>query len=820
MAFAGSSRLARCVALALMMLTSALGDGGKGFWIENDRFVRDGKAVQIISGSIHYFRIHPYYWEDRLLRMKAMGMNTVELYIAWNYHERNPGEYKWDGPQDVEKFIGMVQKLDMLVILRPGPYICAEWDFGGLPAWLGSSAVSGGGTMKLRSSDPLYLAHVDRWWNELLPRMTPLLYSNGGPIVMVQIENEFGFIGPDETYIRHIKATAKNALKDDVILFTTDPPDKAPRGTLTGSELYTAVDFGAGWWEPSQAFGTQKALNAPGMSPAFCSEFYTGWLSRWGEKMANTDFNKFLRELLKILQYNDNSGSVNLYMAHGGTNFGWTAGGQEDTLKDADNKDDNSVQWFKGKTEPFMHWNPVITSYDYDSPISEAGDYGQPGIGPPPDGAPADKFLGIRELIEKHIGYDLPPVPPRPRIEAYGEVTLSQQATLLSQLGNLVIGPGIYSETPEPMEEYGQWHGLILYRASVDASELRAGATLFVGSKVRDSAVIMANGVYVGSLERDGDLAVVFNEAADQVARANDGQSVELDILVMQIGRSNFGNTYDLKGLVSDLVLLNTKPLKGWRVFPMPLLSLDSLQLPEVSAAAAPAAAPSAAAAAPDAAPAAAAVPAAAPSVAAAAAASLAVVLPAQVKLAKEMEAVARSADFPAISAMVASDGGLACSAAPAGNGTAGKAPSPATDGPTFFRGYFNVNSSLANADGVFPDTYINVGKYSWAKGVAFINGFNLGYYWPEKGPANTMYLPGPLLKACNNELILLELGTSMKADASAKVLLTDQADLYGPPANNNTRVESSEGSIQNDPAYFANTGAMGGHMIPVMSQE
>ncbi|EIE21208.1 hypothetical protein COCSUDRAFT_57119 [Coccomyxa subellipsoidea C-169] len=527
---------------------------------------------------------------------------------------------------------------------------------------------------------------------------------------------KFGSLGLDETYLRHITETARNALRDDVILFTADPVDVAEKGTLSGRELFTTVNFGPDK-NVTHAFETQASLNGKRGSPPFSAEFYSGWITRMGEDIQNPDFPLFLQKLDEVLKYNNNTGSVNLYMAHGGTNFGWSIGGQEDPV---DGRQNDPVEYTEGKLESSMTWGPVLTSYDYDAPISEAGDYGQPGTGPPQHGPP-NKFL-----VRRTYSMD----------------------------------------------------GFILYRTNVDAAELHAGTTLYVGSKVRDSAVIMADGAYVGSLERDGKLAVVLNNAAERASHANNGEKVTLDILVMQLGRANFpGNNFDLKGLVSDLVLLNKKRLTGWRVFPLPLDNLEGLQLPDVTAeAVAPAAA---AAAAPAAWKRAHALLQPAPAVI-----NLAAEDTVKARLANEMEAAARSGEFPAITAVMPSDGGERCPTAPAGNTTASPVPvpDPALDGPTFYRGFFNVDGSLANADGVLPDTYMNVAKSSWAKGVAFINGYNLGYYWPEKGPQNTMYIPGPLLKACNNELILLEVGTKMRANASPKVFFTDKADFSGPP--------------------------------------
>ncbi|GAB4821127.1 hypothetical protein N2152v2_008173 [Parachlorella kessleri] len=202
-----------------------------------------------------------------------MGLNAVEVYVPWNVHEPYPGDFQWEGFADVERFLGLAQELGLLAVLRPGPYICAEWDFGGLPWWLGSSKVAGGRTMRLRTNDPAYLAHVDRWWAVLFSKLGPLLYQRGGPVVMVQIENEYGFCGDDKEYIRHLIRTARTHLGDDIILFTTDPPPQADRGSIAGDEIYTVVDFGPGWFDPAGAFGTQRRLNPKGKSPPFCSEF-------------------------------------------------------------------------------------------------------------------------------------------------------------------------------------------------------------------------------------------------------------------------------------------------------------------------------------------------------------------------------------------------------------------------------------------------------------------------------------------------------------------------------------------------------------------
>ncbi|KAL0019729.1 hypothetical protein WJX77_006458 [Trebouxia sp. C0004] len=637
------------------------------FTLENDRFVRDGKPTQLISGSVHYHRIPEPYWRDRLLRVRSMGLNTIELYIPWNYHERYPGEYTWDGMADVFSFIELIQELEMVVLLRVGPYICAEWDFGGLPWWLGSSQIVGGGKMHLRSSDPDYLEHVDRWFDVLLPKVAPYLYQRGGPVVMVQLENEYGFIGDahDKQYMRHLVKLAKKALGDEIVLFTTDPPPVVEKGSLPDDEIFSVVDFGPGWYNLSDAFGAQSKYNPPGKSPALCSEFYPGWLVHWGEKMANTSAQVLTDSFSDILAYNQGSGSVNFYMAHGGTNFGWTAGAGIALYAE------------EGAGESYQ---AHITSYDYDCMVSEAGQYGQPGIGGP------NKYEMIRDAVKKHMGSEPPASPPPPTMKAYGQVDLQQSVPLLEALPQLWPGDGIISRRPLPMEEYGQGGGLILYRVKVKAEALQNGAELDVSSTVHDYARIMVEGKVVASLDRNKK-AKVSLPVLDTLS--SDQDLVTLDILVEGIGRDNSGSKFDLKGLMSQDVYLNGDLLEDWRVFPLELK--DTALIP-----------------------------------------------------------------FPT---------------------QAGSAPNAEfTPTPTFYRGTFNADASLKSKDGILPDSFLAMP--GWSKGVLFLNGFNLGWYWPSAGPQMTMYIPGPMLQDGQNELILLELEASPK---EASVTLVETPDFYGP---------------------------------------
>ncbi|KAL3131686.1 hypothetical protein ABBQ38_007978 [Trebouxia sp. C0009 RCD-2024] len=637
------------------------------FTLEDDRFVRDGKATQLISGSVHYHRIPVPYWRDRLLRVRSMGLNTIELYIPWNYHERFPGEYTWDGMADVFSFIELIQELDMLVLLRVGPYICAEWDFGGLPWWLGSSQVVGGGKMHLRSSDPDYLEPVNRWFDVLLPKVAPYLYQRGGPVAMVQLENEYGFIGKadDKHYMRHLVKLARKALGDEIVLFTTDPPPNVEKGSLPDDEIFSVVDFGPGWYNLSDAFGAQRKYNAPGKSPPLCAEFYPGWLVHWGEKMANTSAQVLTNSFSEILAYANGTASVNFYMAHGGTNFGWTAGAGI------------ALYGEQGRGESYQ---AHITSYDYDCMVSEAGQYGQPGIGGP------NKYQMIQDAVKAHTGVDPPDSPPPPTIKAYGQVDLKQSVPLLEALPQLWPGDGIISRRPLPMEEYGQGGGLTLYRTHIRAAALQNGAELDITHPVHDYARVLVEGKVVASLDRNKgakvSLLLLGIDTADKSK-----EMLTLDILVEAIGRDNSGSKFDFKGLVSEDVYLNGDLLQDWRVFPLELK--DTALIP----------------------------------------------FPVQVQ------------------------------------------PHPNTQPtPTFYRGTFTADAGLKSKDGILPDTFMAMP--SWAKGVAFINGFNLGWYWPKAGPQMTMYIPGPMLRDGENELILLEVE---ETGEKPTVTLGDTPNFYGP---------------------------------------
>ena len=538
------------------------------FTIEDgDEFYLDGRAFQIISGAVHYFRIQPSLWEDRLVRIKALGLNTIEVYIPWNYHEPHPGLYWFgntpqDGSRDVDAFIALAHKLGFYILLRAGPYMCGEWDGGGLPAWLASSAVTGGGQrMRLRSHDPLYLSHVDRWWRTLLPRFTALMRTNGGggPILMVQIENEFGLCGGgnDAEYLRYLATLAREILGPQTILFTTDPAGVAAGGTLPGDEVFTAVDFGPAWFDYEAYYGLQKALNAPGKSPPMNTEMYTGWLTHWGESMANTSALQLAQDVDILLQYTGSGngsssttrgkGGLNFYMVHGGTNFGLWPGANADQVG--------------GKEK----YEPCITSYDYGSPLSEAGSTGQPGIG-----GDGNKYHLLRSVIQQYntsnTRVELMDVPPEPVVRGYGGVGVRGVGGVM-EVG--VSAPHA-SPLPLPMEEYGQQRGWIVYKRDITneivqqkyhSNSAMVVVVLDLGDVApHDYTYIFVNGRLYARMDRSSSPAIAnFTLNAVPVSVP---QEYALDIVVQAMGRRNFGcdgpqGVYDTKGLQNTTVLLN-----------------------------------------------------------------------------------------------------------------------------------------------------------------------------------------------------------------------------------------------------------------------
>ncbi|MFC0181826.1 beta-galactosidase family protein [Pseudarcicella hirudinis] len=383
------------------------------FELSKDQFLLDGKPFQIISAEMHPARIPVQYWRHRIKMAKALGCNTIAAYVFWNYHEEQPGKFDFSTENhNITGFIKMAQEEGMWVLLRPGPYVCAEWDFGGLPAWLLKTP-----DIKLRCMDPVYMQAVTKYVQKLSSLMAPLQVSKGGPILMVQVENEYGSYGNDKKYLETLrKLWLTNGI--NVPFYTADGP--TPFMLEAGSVEGAAIGLDSGSSERDFEEAGKQNPNVP----SFSSETYPGWLTHWGEKWARPDTTGLLKEIKFLL---DTKRSVNLYVAHGGTNFGYWAGANA----------------FK-PTE----YQPDITSYDYDAPIAE-------------NGTPKPKYFAIRKLISQYVK-NIPELPaPIPSIEI-PSFKLIPGASLWENLPK-----ALYAPQPKPMEAYGQNSGFMLYRTKL-----------------------------------------------------------------------------------------------------------------------------------------------------------------------------------------------------------------------------------------------------------------------------------------------------------------------------------------------------------------
>ncbi|MGN7355857.1 glycoside hydrolase family 35 protein [Paenibacillus sp. SAF-054] len=481
--------------------------------VQGNDFVYEGSPLRILSGSIHYFRVVPEYWRDRLLKLKACGFNTVETYVAWNVHEPEEGTFVFDGLGDIETFIRTAGELGLHVIVRPSPYICAEWEFGGLPAWLLADS-----SMRLRCYDREYLAKVDRYFDELLPRLKPLLCTNGGPIIAMQIENEYGSYGNDKQYLNYLK-DGMISRGMDVLLFTSDgPEDHMLQGGMVEGVLET-VNFGS---RAKEAFEKLREYQPEG--PVMCMEFWNGWFDHWMEEHQSRPADDVAEALDEMLR---EGGSVNFYMFHGGTNFGFYNGA-------------NHIQ----------RYEPTVTSYDYDTLLSEAGD-------------PTPKFYAVREVLSRYT--DLPELElPEPIAKkAYGEVAMTEQAGLFANLDHL--SQPVRRACPEPMEKLGQSYGFILYSTRISGPRKGFGLVL---QDVRDRALVFADGKYAGVVER-------WNPAGIPLEIPAEG--LQLDVLVENMGRVNYGPLMrDPKG-ITEGIRLGNQFLYDWTIRPLPLNELSGL---------------------------------------------------------------------------------------------------------------------------------------------------------------------------------------------------------------------------------------------------
>jgi beta-galactosidase len=511
----------KCIRAVLLFLLSALFVSGSAmsyaephtFKAESGQFTVDGKPFQVISGEIHYARIPRAYWRDRMRMAKAMGLNTITTYVFWNVHEPRPGEYDFSGNNDLAEFIRIAQQEGLYVILRPGPYACAEWEFGGFPSWLLKDH-----STVVRSSDPKFIEPARRWILRLGKETSRLQIGNGGPIILVQVENEYGSFDKDHAYMEQVHQMLVDAGFTKSQLYTADGPEQVPNGSLP--ELPAAINFGPG--ESQKGFETLRKLRPNG--PFMNSEYWDGWFDHWGAKHASTDAKQQAADLDWTLRQGY---SISLYMFHGGTSFGWMNGANSN-----------------GK-----NYEPDVTSYDYDSPLDESG-------------RPTAKYFLFRDTIAKATGKTPPPVPSVAPTIAVPSFTLTQSASLWGNLPKPTHNGQLLS-----MEDLDQSYGYILYRKNI-SGPINGDLVL---DQLHDYAKIYIDGKLVGTLDRRlNQHSLPLNITA---------HNARLDILIENTGRVNFTKVIwgERKGITKEVTLAG-KALTGWDIYPLSMLMPQSLQ--------------------------------------------------------------------------------------------------------------------------------------------------------------------------------------------------------------------------------------------------
>lgn len=482
------------------------------FRIGDEHFELDGRPFRILSGALHYFRVHPDQWRDRIRKARQMGLNTIETYVAWNAHAPHEDEFDLSGGLDLGRFLDEVAAEGMYAIVRPGPYICAEWDNGGLPAWLFRS-----GSVGVRRDEPQYLAAIGRYLQQLAPVLVPRQIDRGGPVILVQIENEYGAYGSDAGYLR--KLVDINRAVGLTVPFTTvdqPTPEMLEAGSIPG--LHKTASFGS---RSAERLATLREHQPTG--PLMCSEFWNGWFDYWGAHHHTTSVAQSAADLDELLGA---GASVNLYMFHGGTNFGFTNGAND-----------------KGV------YQPLVTSYDYDAPLDESG-------------APTEKYWAFREVIAKYT--DVPDDVPAARAPAPMPSAVLAEAVAL---GDVVDALGDWSrhDSVPTTDALGAYTGFALYRAEVAVD---GPAVLEVG-EVRDRALVSLNGAPVGVLARDHH---------DTTLALPTGARGVLDLLVEDQGRVNYGPRIgEPKGLIGD-VRVGGRAVLVWDVLALRLDSPDAVR--------------------------------------------------------------------------------------------------------------------------------------------------------------------------------------------------------------------------------------------------
>lgn len=492
---------------------------------DNKNFLMDGKPYKIMSGAMHYFRIPKEYWRDRLLKLKECGLNTLETYIAWNMHEPEEGKFVFDGNLDISAYLDICEELGLNVIIRPGPYICAEWEFGGFPWWLLKYE-----NITLRAYDEVYLSKVRRYYTRLFDELRPHLASNGGSIIMFQIENEYGSYGDDKRYMRAI-ADLYRELKMDCLYFTSDGLEgwQIQGGTL--DEYLAVANFGSRPYDQLTRLRSYRPNQ-----PAMCGEYWCGWFDHWYEEHHTRDPKALAKDFEEFFTVD---GSFSIYMFHGGTNFGFMNGA-------------NYVEKYE----------PTVTSYDYFAPLNEAGDR-------------TEFYYYIRDIIGKYFGKEnLPTLTAKDSAKAaYGKVKFTNKAYLLENLDNLAAPIDI--KTPTYMEQLDQGYGYILYRKEMEGSGEKLRLDI---ESVHDRAEIFIDGEPRAIYDRR-------NMPCEEERLSVDlafGEKFRVDILCENMGRVNYGQKLiDRKG-VSGVKFNKIRNYFDWQAYRLPMDDLSRLDFTEV----------------------------------------------------------------------------------------------------------------------------------------------------------------------------------------------------------------------------------------------
>ncbi|WP_158799210.1 beta-galactosidase family protein [Pedobacter sp. L105] len=470
-------------------------------------FVMDGKPFQIISGEMHPARIPKMYWRHRIQMAKAMGCNTIAAYVFWNYIEEKEGVFDFESEnRNIAEFVKICQEEGMWVLFRPGPYVCGEWDFGGFPPYLLKIP-----DIRLRCLDPRYMAAVTRYVTAVSNQIKPLLCTNGGPILMVQVENEYGSYGNDKDYIKALhQLWVDNGI--NVPFYTADGP--TPFMLEAGAVDGAAIGLDSGTSDADFANATKQN---PGV-PAFSSETYPGWLTHWKEKYQKPDQADIIKQVTYLLEHKR---SFNLYVVHGGTNFGFYAGANAFTP---------------------TQFQPDITSYDYDAPINERGEA-------------TPKYYALRDLIVKYTHQKLPKVPKPTAVTEVPSFTMQPFTSIWNTLPAAIKSPQV-----KTMESMGQYSGFIVYRTKLIG---RKSGELTI-TEPHDYALVLLNGKLVDSVYRDGGKWTI------KLPESNVKDPV-LEILVENMGHINFAQyLIDRKG-ITDRVTLEGMTLFNWEIFNLPM---------------------------------------------------------------------------------------------------------------------------------------------------------------------------------------------------------------------------------------------------------